>query len=162
MYEYETSTINATDTITVVATRPGAVIAIKLNDAAHVNGEAATWLDGDNEVEITVTYGTTSNVYTIIVTNLEASVQLASLTLGSLTLDPTFAAGVYGYETATTDATNLITAAAVAGATADITLDGDAHTSGQAATWETGENTVLITVTKDELSKVYTVTVTKS
>jgi len=41
---------------------------IKVNDAAHENGAAATWELGENTVEIAVTYGTTTKTYTVIVT----------------------------------------------------------------------------------------------
>ena len=42
-----------------------------------------------------------------------------------------------------------------------ITVNGAALGNGSAATWNTGENVVTITVTNGSLSKVYTVTVTK-
>lgn len=44
------------------------MISIKVNDVAHTNGTAATWNLGDNTVAITVTYGTTSKTYTVMVT----------------------------------------------------------------------------------------------
>ena len=43
-----------------------------------------------------------------------------------------------------------------------ITVNGSAHTNGQAATWETGDNVVRIVVTNGNATKAYTVTVTKS
>lgn len=43
------------------------MIAITVNGDPHANGTAATW-DLDNTVEITVTYGTTQQTYTVIVT----------------------------------------------------------------------------------------------
>jgi hypothetical protein len=46
-------------------------------------------------------------------------------------------------------------------ATVAITVNGSEHISGQAATWESGENTVTIVVTKGTSSKTYTITVTK-
>ena len=88
---------------------------------------------------------------------------LASLTIGALTLAPAFDADTTAYTAATTNATNTITAvAADAGATVAITVNGSAHTSGQAAAWEDGENTVSIAVTNGTASKTYTVTVTKT
>jgi len=88
---------------------------------------------------------------------------LASLTIGALTLTPAFDADTTAYTATTTNATNTITAvAADTEATVAITVNGSAHTSGQAATWETGENTVSIAVTKGTASKTYTVTVTKT
>jgi hypothetical protein len=43
-----------------------------------------------------------------------------------------------------------------------IKVNGAAHTNGTAATWETGENTVEITVTYGTTVKTYTVIVTKT
>ena len=54
--------------MTAVAAKTGAVIEIKVNDQAHTNGEAATWTDGANTVAVKVTYGTTTNTYTVVVT----------------------------------------------------------------------------------------------
>ena len=88
---------------------------------------------------------------------------LASLSIGSLTLTPAFSADTTAYTASTTNATNTITAvAADAEAEVAITVNGNAHTSGQAATWVTGENTVRIVVTKGNATKAYTVTVTKT
>ena len=88
---------------------------------------------------------------------------LASLTIGSLTLVPAFDADTVAYTAATTNATNTITAtAADAQAEVAITVNGSAHTTGQAATWETGDNVVRIVVTNGNATKAYTVTVTKS
>lgn len=87
---------------------------------------------------------------------------LATLSIGSLTLTPAFDADTTAYTATTTNATNTVTAtAADAEASVTITVNGSEHTSGQAATWETGENTVTIVVTKGTASKTYTVTVTK-
>ena len=88
---------------------------------------------------------------------------LASLTIGALTLVPAFDADTTAYTATTTNATNTITAvAADAEATVTITVNEAAHTSGQAATWETGENTVRVVVTNGNATKAYTVTVTKT
>ena len=88
---------------------------------------------------------------------------LASLTIGSLTLTPAFDADTTAYTASTTNATNTITAVAEdAEAEVAITVNGNAHTSGQAATWTAGENAVRVVVTKGNATKAYTVTVTKT
>ena len=47
--------------------------------------------------------------------------------------------------------------------TAKIKVNDEAHTSGTAATWELGENTVEVTCTGTDMdTQVYTVTVAKS
>lgn len=89
--------------------------------------------------------------------------RLASLTIGSLTLDPAFNKSVMIYETTTTNETNTITAIAKDGeATIEIEVNGAAHVNGTAATWEAGANTVEITVTSGTETETYSVTVTKS
>ena len=91
-----------------------------------------------------------------------ANVNLSALTIGSISLDPTFAAGTTVYTAETSNATNAITAtAADENAGVAITVNGDSLTNGSSATWDEGENTVVITVTNGGSSKSYTVTVTK-
>jgi len=91
-----------------------------------------------------------------------ANVNLSSLTIGSISLDPAFAAGTTAYTAETSNATNAITAtAADENAGVSITVNGDSLTNGSSATWEDGENTVVITVTNGGSSKTYTVVVTK-
>ena len=65
---YTAETSDATNKITAVAKDGEATIAIKVNDADHTNGTAATWDAGENTVEITVTSGTESETYTVTVT----------------------------------------------------------------------------------------------
>jgi len=86
---------------------------------------------------------------------------LASLGLGALTLTPAFDPTVTEYTASTTNASNTITASGAAGSTVAITVNGAAHDSGDAATWQTGSNTVVITATNATGTRTYTVTVTK-
>lgn len=88
---------------------------------------------------------------------------LASLAIGSLTLEPAFNPAVTSYAATTTNATNTITVAAKdsTNATAVIKNGSTTVTSGNAATWVAGKNTVTVTVTNGNASKVYTVEVTK-
>lgn len=86
---------------------------------------------------------------------------LSALSIGTLTLTPTFAAGTLNYTASTANASDAVTATAAADCSAAIKVNGAAHTSGQAATWAEGENTVEITVTgAGKITQVYTVTVT--
>jgi len=87
---------------------------------------------------------------------------LSALSIGSLSLTPEFSPSSTVYLATTTNATNAITAtAAASGATVGITVNGDAHTSGEPATWDAGLNEVKATVTNGGSSKTYTVIVTK-
>lgn len=91
------------------------------------------------------------------------SADLASLSIGSLTLSPAFAADKTEYTAATTNATNTITAAAQDGsASIEIKVGSTEVTNGGSATWASGSNTVTVKVTNGSAVKIYTVTVTKS
>ena len=91
------------------------------------------------------------------------SASLSGLTIGTLTLDPTFDPDVVSYTANTTNQTNTITATPEdEGATVNI-LNGETPVeNGTAATWQEGQNTVTITVQNGTAQKVYTVVVTKS
>lgn len=87
---------------------------------------------------------------------------LSALSLGSLTLTPTFSAAVNSYTATTSNATNTITATAEdENASVAIAANGSTVQSGSAITWEEGENTVEVVVTNGSASKTYTITVTK-
>jgi len=88
---------------------------------------------------------------------------LTALTIGDLALTPEFAPAFSNYVAATTNATDTVTATGEEDTTVIITVNGEAHTSGNAATWTAGSNNVVVTVSKaGEASSVYTVAVTKS
>lgn len=88
---------------------------------------------------------------------------LSTLTIGSLTLDPEFDPDVTEYEASTSNATNKVTAVAT-DENAEIVIElNDVEIDNESsATWETGENTLKITVTNGDEEEVYTVTVTKT
>lgn len=88
---------------------------------------------------------------------------LSALTIGSLTLTPTFDKDTTTYTASTTNESDTITATATAsGATVAIKNGTTTVESGSAATWSAGTNTVTVTVTNGGVTKTYTVTVTKS
>jgi len=112
-----------------------------------------------NSTDTTAYNGWYSAVY---VPTATADATLSALTIGSLTLSPTFAPNTTSYTAETTNATNTITATANAtGATVAITVNGTSVQSGSSATWQVGSNTVSIVVTNGSTTKTYTVTVTK-
>ena len=96
---------------------------------------------------------------------------LADLRIGGLTLSPAFTSGTLtGYTATTTNDTNTVMAIpADANAKIEITNEGTSEevatvVNGRAVTWETGANTLTVTVTAEDgtTTKAYTVTVTKS
>lgn len=88
--------------------------------------------------------------------------KLSALTFGSLSLTPSFDPDMTSYVTTTTNSSNTITATGADSATATITVNGAAHTSGSAATWNSGSNTVVVTATKTGCTPTaYVITVNK-
>ena len=88
---------------------------------------------------------------------------LASLSIGSLTLTPAFAAGTKTYTASTSNASDTVTATGANGASVGIKVNGTTVNSGSSATWNNGSNTVVVTVSKSGLvTSTYTVTVTKA
>lgn len=67
-FSYTAETSNATNTITADAMDDEATVEILVNDAAHTNATAATWAEGENTVDITVTNGTETETYNVVVT----------------------------------------------------------------------------------------------
>lgn len=90
-----------------------------------------------------------------------SDVTLASLSIGTLALEPAFDPAVTEYATTTTNATNSVTATATdEGAEVAIQVNGVELTT-EFATWDEGDNTVVVTVTNGTDIGVYTVSVTK-
>lgn len=93
------------------------------------------------------------------------SALLSDLKIGALTLAPAFSGATATYTATTTNATNVVTGTP-ADAAADVTVqvNGSEIANGTAAVWQTGANTVKVTVTAADgvTTKDYTVTVTKS
>lgn len=91
------------------------------------------------------------------------SARLSGLTIGALTLTPTFDEDTTEYEVTTSAATNKITATPEDEDATVVIKNGDTTVENEgSATWSAGENTLTVTVTNGDQSKVYTVTVTKS
>ena len=85
------------------------------------------------------------------------------MTIGALSLTPTFDPGTLEYAVSTTNGQNKVTVTTEdENATVTILLGETAIENGSSPTWEAGENTLTITVTNGEDETVYTVTVTKS
>ena len=88
---------------------------------------------------------------------------LSALSIGTLTLTPSFAAGTTAYAATTSNATNTVTATPTdTDAIAVIRVNGDVVESGESVTWEDGENAVIVTVINGTAARANTVTVTKS
>jgi hypothetical protein len=88
---------------------------------------------------------------------------LASLVIGSVTLNPVFLSSWLFYDCTVTAGSSIITAvAAFAGSVITITNNGSAVTNGGPSTsWNVGVNLVVITVVNGTETVVYTIHVTK-
>lgn len=90
------------------------------------------------------------------------SARLSGLTVGALTLTPTFNSNTTEYTVTTSAATNKITATPEDEDATVVIKNGTTTVQNEgSATWSAGENTVTVTVTNGESEKVYTVVVTK-
>ena len=124
------------------------------NDATYTNWYKSVYIPQVTEEEMN---GETD-------TNPAASyAKLASLSIGSLTLNPVFSADTVVYTASTTNSSDVVSATGADGANVAITVNGSVHTNGQAATWKSGSNTVTVSVSRTGYTtRTYTVTVTKS
>lgn len=87
---------------------------------------------------------------------------LSALSIGSLTLDPTFDKDINNYATETENSSDTVTATAGEGVDVVITVNGNSITNGTAPTWAAGDNIVSVQLTSSTGMNTYTVTVTKS
>lgn len=84
------------------------------------------------------------------------------MAIGSLVLTPTFSSSTLNYTVTTENSTNTVTATTASQtAVIAITVNGVAHTNGNSATWQAGDNIVLATVSDRHTSQTYKVVVTK-
>ena len=90
------------------------------------------------------------------------SARLSGLTIGALTLAPTFNSDVTEYTTTTTNATHTITATPEDEDAAVPILNGETPaTNASPATWTAGAHTVQVPVNNGPAGTAATVTVTK-
>lgn len=90
-------------------------------------------------------------------------VTLSSLTVGTETLTPTFAAGTTSYAITASGTSAAVTATpAQADAVVAIAYNGKNVSNGASVTWTSGAHPLTITVKRGNSTRVYTVTVTKS
>ena len=119
------------------------------------------WKAEVSEDDSGVSATTISNWYNSVYEPVYPNPTLTALSIGALTLSPTFNSAVTEYTVSTSNATNAVSATASSGATATIKANGTTIDSGDSVSWNTGTNTVVVVVTQDTVSKTYTVTVTK-
>lgn len=103
---------------------------------------------------------------TIILRNnvraVKTNANLSALSIGALTLTPTFDPDVTVYTATTSNAADAVNATAADGGSIVIKNGATTVTNGGNASWSAGENTLTVTVTAEGgNTKTYTVVVTK-
>ena len=89
--------------------------------------------------------------------------KLSSLSIASVTLTPAFHVDTFAYSGTTSAEASVVTANAGTGCDVAVKVNGVALADGEAATWNTGNNNVAITVTKNGyLAGTYAITVVKA
>ena len=93
----------------------------------------------------------------------DTDTSLSALTIGSLTLSPTFDANTLNYTATTSNASETVTATATdsTNAVISVIVNGASVTNGTSASLVDGPNSIVVTVTNNGLSTIYTATVTK-
>lgn len=123
----------------------------------YANGRA-----NDNNSFVYLDITGLGSVYPTVETKQYADTRLASLTLGTVELSPKFDKHTNFYTATTTSATNTVTATAIDNSANVVIKNGNTTvTSGQSATWDTGENVLTVAVTNGGDTRTYTVIVTK-
>ncbi|WP_436135403.1 IPTL-CTERM sorting domain-containing protein [Acidovorax sp. LjRoot129] len=171
---YAASIAAGTSSLTVTPTAAAGTSSITVNGVAVTSGAASGAIamnPGSNTVTIVVTAqnGATKS-YTVTITRAlpSGNADLSALSLSSGTLAPAFAAGTTSYTASVGNgATSLTVTPTVADATASVTVNGVATTSGSASgaiALAVGANTLTTVVTAQDgtTTKTYTVMVTRA
>ena len=168
---YSVAETNSATSITLTPTVADATASVTVNSSAVTSGQAVPigLSVGLNTVTIIVTaQDRSTQTYTVGITRAPSSnANLARIVLSNGTLSPAFTPAGLSYSVAETNATTSITLApTVADATALVTVNGSAVTSGQASgaiMLNIGNNTIPITVTaQDKSTQTYTLTVSRA
>ena len=159
---YTGTTSTKASAISLTKADASATATIKVNGSTVTAGTSFEWAEGVNVVTVDVTRAAASRTYTVIVT-YTPDATLQALSVGALTLSPSFDADVTSYTASTTNSTNTVTATAADADNATVKLYlGDTEQASTTITWAAGENALKVVVTNGGETKTYTVTVTKS
>ena len=162
---YTLSTEDASDILTLDVFPDDSIVTVTLGeDVLEDYAEGITWADGENTLTIALEKGDLSTEYVITVTASLPAPTLSALTIGSLTLSPSFESGVVAYTAATTDTSNILTFTTVPEDAPVVVKLGDEPitTYSEGIVWTGGENILTITVGEAPAAVTYTVTVTAS
>lgn len=171
---YNASVANDTTSITLTPTLADATATLTVNGVAVTSGSASESIAlnvGANTITTVVTAqdGTTIKTYTVVITRaLPANADLAALALSSGTLSPAFVASTLGYTASLgTETTSITLSPTLADASAAVTINGLAVSSGSASgaiALNVGANTITTVVTAQDgtTTKTYTLVITRA
>lgn len=142
----------------------GDTVAATFNGEEVSSGDTLNFVDGDNNVTLTVSReDSASKVYTIdIPWEQPYADDLTALGIVNVTLDPTFSGSTHTYTGSVDEGetAGALTWTAAANTSATATLNGTAIASGDSVTLVPGTNTIVITVTRTGYKDtVYTITI---
>jgi hypothetical protein len=117
VFLYAMSTEDESDILTLTTVLEDTHVVVKLNDVEVTDyEEGIIWGEGANVLTISVSAGNLSQmIYTVNVTKVAAPIapRLASLTLGTLALTPSFDPDVFVYTASTTETSDVLTLTAL-------------------------------------------------
>lgn len=142
----------------------GDTVEATFNGEAVASGDTLEFVDGDNNVTLTVSREDAADkVYTIDIPWVQPSADdLTALGIVNVTLTPTFSGSTYVYTGAVDEGetAGALTWTAAASTTATATLNGEAITSGTTVTLAEGTNTIVVAVARTGYKDtVYTITI---
>ena len=173
-YGFTVANAITSTTVTPTVDTPGATVTVNGVTVASGTASGAIALNvGSNTITTVVTAldGSTTKTYTITVTRAappSSNANLSNLALSAGTLNPVFASGTTSYTASVPFTTTSLTATpTVADATASVTVNGVAVTSGNASgaiALAVGSNTITTVVTAQDgtTTSTYTTTVTRA
>ena len=165
---YTLSTEDASDILTLDVFPDDSIVTVSLGEDVLENyAEGIIWTVGENILTIAVEKGALSTEYVVTVTKVADPIapRLASLTLGTSVLTPSFDPDVFVYTAPTTETSDVLTLTALPPeAVLEVKLGENVVTDydDTGIVWGEGENVVTITVGNELVPVVYTITVTKS
>ena len=136
---------------------------ITFNGTEVDTGDTLEFVNGANVLVATITQDDVAPItYTVTFPFQRVAKDLTVLAITNVTLDPSFAAGEYEYDgiIAEGETSGVITFTAASNNTATATFNGESIESGDTLTFATGDNVVVITVSREDAEdKVYTITI---
>lgn len=164
-YSYLGTVADAKDSgaLTITAAQ-GTTVTATFNGETVASGDTLTFHETSNVLVVTVSADDVAPItYTITFPFWKVAADLTALAITNVTLEPTFAAGVYDYvgTLAEGEVGGVLTITPASENEATASFNGETVETGDDIVFEEGENTLVVAVDReDALTKIYTITVT--